>query len=272
MPGSAVHANQSVARALQILRVLAGASDSLGVRDLARAIDVSPSIAQRLLATLAQFGFAEQESSRRYRVGLQAFAVGNAFLSGHVLAREGLAELRELTERHELNAYLGVLRGQSIVYLLALQSSGPIAIKSSPGSETHLHSTAMGKAMLAQMDDGAVARLLGAQPYARLTPHTRTRLAPLMADLRAAAKNGYAVSDEENLVGVYAVGAAVRDASGAVVAAISGALARHQVTRARLPVLYRLVRDAADRISTRLGAVPQAGARNAMTVTTNRRT
>ena len=76
--------------------------------------------------------------------------------------------------------------------------------------------------------------------------------------MHAAKDNGYALSDEENLVGVYAIGAPVRDASGATVAAISGALARHELSRAKLPGLCRLVREAAERISMRLGAAPAA--------------
>lgn len=257
MPIAANAANQSVARALQILRVLADAPDGIGVRELARSIDVSPSIAQRLISTLAEYGFAEQEPSRRYRVGVQAFAVGNAYLSAHALVRAGLAELRELAETHRLNSYLGVLRGRDVVYLIALQSSGPIAIKSSPGERTRLHTTALGKAMLAQMSDEDAARLLGPPPFERLTAKSRTRLAPLLADLHAARRSGYAISDEENLVGVYAVGAAVRDADGATVAAISGALPRHDVNRANLPKLCKLVREAAERISVRLGAPPR---------------
>jgi DNA-binding IclR family transcriptional regulator len=251
---SASQANQSVARALQILRVLADAPESLGVREVARVIGVSPSIAQRLISTLAEFGFAEQEASRRYRVGVGAFAVGNAFLSGNTLARESLPELQALAGRHQLNSYLGVLRGGSIVYLAAFQSSGPIAIKSSPGAQTHLHTTALGKAILSQLPEDKAAALLGAQPYRRLTPRTKTRLPALAAELRAARDNGYAISDEENLVGVYAIGAPVRDATGATVAAISGALARHELNRAKLPGLCRLVRDSAERISMRLGA------------------
>jgi DNA-binding IclR family transcriptional regulator len=234
--------------------VLADAKDGFGVRELARSIKVSPSIAQRLLSTLADYGFAEQEPSRRYRVGVQAFTIGNAYLSGDALVRAGLAELRELTEKHQLNGYLGVLREREVVYLIALQSSGPIAIKSSPGARTHLHTTALGKAILAQMSDEDAARLLGPQPFVRMTPRSRTRLAPLLAELNVVRRNGYAVSDEENLVGVYAIGAAVRDASGTTVAAISGALPRHEVSRASLPRLCRLVRDAAERVSARLGA------------------
>lgn len=249
-----VLANQSVARALRIMQTLAAGAGGLGVRELARAIGVSPSIAQRLVSTLAEFGFAEQDAGRKYRVGLGAFSVGNTFLSGNSLVRESLDELQRLAEEYQLNAYLGVLRGRSVVYLLALQSSGPIAIKSSPGAETHLHSTALGKALLLGVREPDVARLLGREPYVRLTNRTRTRLAQVLADLKAARRCGYTVSDEENLVGVHAIGAPVRDGSGATVAAVSGALARHEVTRARLPALATLVREAADRISSRLGA------------------
>lgn len=256
MPAAA--ANQSVARALRVLCALAESRDGLGVRELARTLAVSPSIAQRLVSTLADFGFAEQEPSRRYRVGVRAFAVGNAYLSAHALASAGLAELRQLAEEHRLNGYLGVLRGQDVVYLITSQSSGPIAIRSAPGERTHLHSTALGKAILAQMGDVAAEQLLGSAPYARLTPRTRTRFAQLRPDLQAARRLGYALSDEENLTGVFAIGAPVRDAAGATVAAISGALPRHEVTRTGLPKLCRLVRQAAERISARLGAPTNA--------------
>jgi len=224
------------------------------VRDIARAIGVAPSIAQRLIATLTAYGFAEQDPTLKYRIGVQAQFIGNAYVSTHALVRAGMAELGVLAGKHQLNGYLGVLRGTQVLYLIALQSSGPIAIRSSPGARTHLHSTALGKAILAEKSDDEVARLLGPQPFARLTPRSRLRLAPILAELHLARRNGYAISDEENLIGVFAIGAAVRDAAGSTVAAISGALPRHQVNRTNLPKLCKLIQDAANRISVRLGA------------------
>lgn len=246
--------NQSASRVLQVLEALAASPEAIGVRDIARAIGVSPSIAQRLVSTLAASGFAEQTASRKYRVGLRAFAVGNAFLSDNSLAREALVELKQLAEERQLNGYLGVLRGRSVVYLLTCQSTGPIAIKTSAGAETHLHSTALGKALLAAMPAEEAKRLLGREPWQRLTPATKLRLAALSRDLDKARQAGFAVSDEENLVGVYAVGAPVRDASGTAVAAISAALPRHDLARLGAPEMARLVREAAERISRRLGA------------------
>jgi DNA-binding IclR family transcriptional regulator len=239
-----------------MLEALASSSGGLGVRDLARLVGIAPSTAQRILASLTGRGFTEQEASRKYRIGLRAFAVGNAFLSGNTLVREAMGELQQLADEHQLNAYLGVREDRSIVYLLTVQSSGPIVIKGSPGTRTFLHTTTLGKALLADLDDAQIKALLGAQPYRRLTPKTKTRLAPLLTELHAVRANGYAVSDEENLLGVYAVGAAIRDASGNAVAAISGALPRHQVERTTLSRVSRHVCDAAERISARLGARP----------------
>jgi DNA-binding IclR family transcriptional regulator len=246
--------NQSASRVLQVLEALAASPEPIGVRDIARAIGVSPSIAQRLVSTLASTGFAEQTETRKYRVGLRAFAVGNAFLSDNSLARETLVELKRLADERQLNGYLGVLRGRSVVYLLTCQSSGPIAIRTSAGAETHLHSTALGKALLSCLTNEEAKRLLGREPYQRLTPATRLRFAALSRDIDRARQSGLATCDEENLVGVYAVGAPLRDASGSAVAAISVALPRHDVVRIGPAELGRLVREAAERISRRLGA------------------
>lgn len=246
--------NQSVARALKILEALGSAPGALGVREVARSVGIPSSIAQRLLATLAEYGFAEQDAARKYAVGLRTFAVGGRYVDGNALTREALNELQTLADERQLNTYLGVLRDRSIVYLLACQSSGPIAIRTHAGASTLLHSTSLGKALLAQLPEEEAKRLLGKEPYARRTLHTKVRFSLLAPELREARRAGYAVSDEENLVGVLAVGAVVRDATGKPVAAISGALQRHEVTRGRLPQISTWIRDAAERISQRLGA------------------
>ena len=227
----------------------------MGVRDIARTVGLSSSIAQRLLATLADYEFAEQDSERKYGIGPRAFAVGNAFTGSNVLAREALNELQRLADDRKLNGYLGVLRKDAVVYLLACQSSGPIVINVRAGSATHLHSTALGKALLANLAEDEARRLLGKEPFSRQTPHTKTRFSALLPDLQEARRSGYAVSDEENLIGVYAVGAVIRDWTGQVVAALSGALPRHEMTRVRLPEIAAWVKEAADRISKRLGAL-----------------
>jgi DNA-binding IclR family transcriptional regulator len=62
--------NQSVTRAIEILNLLADNSEPLGVREIARRLDLAPSNVQRLIKTLAKAGFLEQtEGTLRYKIG-----------------------------------------------------------------------------------------------------------------------------------------------------------------------------------------------------------
>ncbi len=193
--------NQSVTRALAILGLLAESAEPLGVRELARRLRVAPSNVQRLITTLARSGFLEQaEVTKRYTIGYRAFQVGNAFVGQSSLHSAVMPELYDLANQH-ITGFLGVRRGRNIVYLATVQSEGPVALTHRPGSQTYLHSTAMGKALLAEMPDDEVRALLGERPLPRLTAHTRISLQQLLGDLAEVRRVGYATSEEENSAG-----------------------------------------------------------------------
>lgn len=249
--------SQSADRALSVLDLLGDTGQELGVREIARTLDLAPSIVQRMIKTLCNRGYVERGTAgQKYRVGYRAFQVGRSYLAHSDLHAVSLPELRLMAERDQVNSYLGVLRGRAIVYLEALQSRGPIAIVSTPGSSAPLHSTAFGKALLAELPDQEVAAMLEPEPFARLTPKTKTTLDELMRELQEVRRTGFAVSDEENIEGVFAAGAVIRDASGYAVASLSGAVPRHQLQGDGIDSLCRTVTGAAQRISRRLGASP----------------
>jgi DNA-binding IclR family transcriptional regulator len=256
--------SQSAARALAVLDLLGDSTGELGVREIARQLSLAPSIVQRLIQPLAARGYVERASDgQKYRIGLRAFQVGRRYLAYNDLHAASLPELRAMAEQERVNAYLGVLRDRLVVYLDAVQSTGPIAIVSKPGSSAALHSTAFGKALLAELPDEQIADLIGPGPFVRFTKKTKTSLAALMKDVRQARRTRCAFSDEENIENVFAAGAVIRDASGEAVGALSGALPRHQLNPAGIEKLSRIVVEAADRISHRLGATPFRLARQA---------
>ena len=246
--------NQSVARALAILDLLASRGEPLGVREIARQLRVAPSIAQRLLKTLAKSGFLEQTgTTMRYMIGYKAFQVGNAFVAQTNLHSAVMPELYALADQ-QINGFLGVLRDRSVVYLATVQSNGPVAINHRPGAQTHLHSTAMGKALLAEMPEQEMRALLTQRPLSRVTTHTKVNVTQLLNELRTARRLGYAVSDEENRLGFFSVGAVVRDATGAPIAVVSGAVTIAGLKNQDRARLARLITDAAQNASRRLGA------------------
>lgn len=246
--------NQSVARALAILNVLANKSEPLGVREIARQLHLAPSIAQRLLKTLAKAGFLEQTgTTMRYMIGYKAFQVGNAFVAQTNLYSAVMPELYALANQH-INGFLRVLRDMNIVYLATVQSSGPVAINHRSGARTHLHPTAMGKALLADRPDHEVRALLTQCPLPRLTAHTKISINQLMAELKTARQLGYSVSDEENRLGFFSIGAVVRDANNLAVAVISGAMPTAGLKSQDRAKIARLVVQAAQNASRKLGA------------------
>ncbi len=246
--------NQSVARAMAILNLLASRAEPLGVREIARQLRLAPSIAQRLIKTLARDGFLEQTGTTlRYAIGYKAFQVGNTFVAQSNLHSAVLPELYALADQ-QINAFLGVMRDASVVYLATVQSTGPVAINHRPGAQTHLHSTAMGKALLAEMSNDDVRTLLSHSPLQQLTPKTKISVVQMLADLETIRQRGYSVSEEENRLGFFSIGAVIRDASSAAVAAISGAVPTAGLKNQDRTRIARLVLQAAQNASRRLGA------------------
>lgn len=246
--------SQTVSRALAVLELL-GQRGALGVREMARHFEVAPSIIQRLINSLAIAGFVEKAvENSKWKIGHKAYQVGSAFLSNTDLNAAVAPELRYLAEEKKINSFLGVEREGHIVYLAAVQSQGALSVTNSPGSRTYLHSTALGKAILADRSDSEAEELLGSAPYKQLTKKTKRSFAALLKDLKDCRRLGYAISDEENLDNVFSAGAPIRDANGITIAAISGAIPRQKLGQKTISEFCQLIKEAAARASRRLGA------------------
>ena len=126
-------------------------------------------------------------------------------------------------------------------------------VPSLPGRLFPAHTTSLGKAILAAMDDDAIRRILGDRPLKRMTPRTPASVSALIEDLRHARKKGYAVSEEELAMGMSTVGAAILDRSGAPVGAINISGSSARLKGSVLAALGESARKAARLISDRLG-------------------
>src|SRR5690606_16934196 len=137
----------------------------LGVREIGRRADMSAATVQRIMNTLVKFDYAQQDqASRRYTIGYRAFGLGASLLHKDRMVVSAQSELRQIASSHQLNGYLGSLHGDRTVYILCVYSEGPIAIRNSPGELAYLHSTAMGKVLLAGMSDEEARWTLGDGP------------------------------------------------------------------------------------------------------------
>jgi DNA-binding IclR family transcriptional regulator len=138
-----------------------------------------------------------------------------------------------------------------------MESSHQFRLVSQVGMRRPLHSTALGKAMLAftpaEERDAALASLR----FERFSPHTITTLPRFRKELAKIGQHGYAVDDEEAGMGSRCVAATIFDQSGKVAAAISVSGPITRVNQQRLLTFAAAVRDGARHISQRLGYAEQ---------------
>ena len=246
--------SQSLERGLDILEMIEAEGAELGVRELARRAELSPTIVQRLISSLAWRGYVEKNSeTSRYRLGHRSLSLGASSERAFDYAVTARRELERLAREHHLNGFVSVLRGGRAIYVLAIQADGPVAIKVSPGSEMPLHSTSAGKVLLAALADSEARKLLGSRKLAAITPHTVTDPSALIASLPRVRRQGYATVNEENIPGVLSVGAPIRDRTGGVVAALSVAFPKYLDSGLTLASVEPLVTSAALNVSRMLG-------------------
>ncbi|GAA2879679.1 IclR family transcriptional regulator [Streptosporangium fragile] len=249
---------RSVARAADVLEALAGGAQGAGmsVTDVAAACGLSKSAAFATLYTLRHYGLVADDGegmNRRYRLGMALARLGNRAqdqLSLRDLARPTLVELTRLTG---MNSRLAVPESDQAVVVDQVSNGERIQVDLRMGTRELPHCTGLGKALLAEMADADVSQLIERVGLPRRTSHTITDLPTLMAHLKTVRELGYAVDDEEDADGIFCIGSALRDHTGACAGAISITGLKRDLPAWRYQELGRQVREAAERISRDLG-------------------
>jgi DNA-binding IclR family transcriptional regulator len=127
------------------------------------------------------------------------------------------------------------------------------------GSRDRLHSTSLGKAILATMPSEEARGLLEAYDRRPATRRTIVDIDALMAELRATRERGYSIDDEENEVGARCVGVAVTDVSGRPQAAISVSGPAARVFDSTIDAIGERLKDAAEEVAMLMGWRPTDG-------------
>lgn len=215
----------SLGRALTLLAAL-GSDEALaaggkGVAELAVIIGRDKSQVSRMLATLAEAGFAERDPrTRRYRLGWRLFALA-ARSGDRRLINVAQPVLTRLVQETGESSHLSVLRGNSVLTLLTESPAHAVQAVSRVGRMVPAISTSSGRALLFDHDREQLAAVLGPAPWQTSAVGAPRDVDQLLQRIREARSCGYARVEEESEPGLVAVGAPVRDDAGRIVAAVN---------------------------------------------------
>lgn len=245
--------SSTVKRAFQILFMLQrNDKDGISFADVAQAFDISKSTAHRYLTTLEEMDIIQRDERDRFHFGFKLVELAGAYLADHDLRNESEELIKELSSKTQETIHLAIPSSDGIVYIDRVDSSYSIRMASQIGSVVPFHSTALGKAILANYSTAKIDEIIQ-QGLPRKTKNTITSASELLAEIEQIRIQGFAIDNEENEIGVCCVGAPIFNYSRSVIGAISISGPITRMDKNRCFDLGPLIREVGLRISSRLG-------------------
>ncbi|MGA8072538.1 MAG: IclR family transcriptional regulator [Candidatus Acidiferrales bacterium] len=243
----------AVERALNILEAASQRREGLTNSEISRRLGIPKSSASYILRTLERRGYLRRDTETgRYRLGLKLLSLGGETQAGLDIAEVALPFMRGLVERLGMTCHLAVVDQNEAVYIEKVEAPGFFKVNTWVGRRMLLHSTSVGKALLAWMPRAEREALLHNCDFKRRTPKTITSHSRLVAELERVHQQGYAVDDEENSLGARCIAAPVFDALGNVVAALGVSGTLTQMDSAKMTRVEDALKDTARRVSRQL--------------------
>ncbi len=248
----------TINRTFRILEALAIAENGCGISELSHELKMAKSTTFNILMTLAELGYIYRtDIDNKFHLSLKLFSLGSAVVERMDLRKVAASILQELVDATGETANLGTIQGDEAVYIECLSGPHPVTVNTWPGKRLPLHSTALGKALLAWLPEDEAKSVLSTSDISAFSTDLAASIDRLFAELADVRKQHYAVDNEEDAPGMRCVGAPIFAHSGRVVAAISVTAPVQRMPLEKIPAVAILVVESARRISQRLGFEPE---------------
>ena len=244
---------KSAGRVLDIFELLAAEPDGLSATEVGARLGIARSSAHALVTTLAGRGYLRRSGteSKRFTLGVPLVQLGLSVTDRLELRTAARGVLERLVAAWDETALLAIATEAEVVYLDKVVSDR-FGFRTDPrvSARRPIHSHSLGKALLAAAGDESLGALAHARKLEAVTEFTIVDPEELLEDLRRTRERGFAMDQQEAVLGVCCVGAPIRDHTGRLAAAISLSTIREYY---RPEVTGPAVRDGAFQISRAMG-------------------
>ncbi|MGM9929751.1 MAG: IclR family transcriptional regulator [Bacillus sp. (in: firmicutes)] len=245
---------KSVSRALDIITLVSSKKGGLGVTEIANQIDINKSSVYRILSTLVQYGYIEQdEETSRYKLGYKFLEISSKLLESIDIRAEAHPYLQQLENETNEVIHLAVYDQGEVVYIETLDGNEALRMHSKVGKRAPVHCTSVGKAILAFLPDEVVLDVLERKGMPVHTNRTITEKGKLLQQLQQVRERGFSLDLEENENGITCIAVPIFDHTGKVHAAISISGHSMRMTEERLQQLQTRMIAIGQQLSARLG-------------------
>lgn len=242
-----------------MLELVAYKSGGLSNAEISTRMGIATSTASYILNRLEKSGFLQRQTETgRYEIGMKVVALAHAPLRDMGLRRTAEPVLRRLAGQTDASSFIGVLERGHVMIVDKVEKPDLAVIDMDIGVRYPVHSTALGKTLMAYLPENRVRLLFDRVPFVKSSPRTIDSKSRLLEDLKRVKKQGYAISDGELFMGIRAIAAPIFGANEEIRAALSATGFSVAIDDKRM---IGAVQAAAHEISMRLAAAESDRAR-----------
>lgn len=249
------HYIELVGKVVGLVESLRDQPEGLSLQELAARTGYVKSSIHRILHSLKKHGYVEQENAGGpYKLGVQFLALARGLNGAIKLPSVARPYLRELVQEFDESAYLALLRAGRGIFIDVQETHRDLMLVGPLGAEVYYHATAAGKAMAAFLPPRRRAALLKRLKLKRLTERTITRRSLLEKEWARVRRMGFAVNNEETIVGAVFLAAPVFDSRQAVCGSISVGIPKPRFSAPLGRKIARHLKGTSHRLSAALRA------------------
>ncbi len=209
-------------RGLALLEMLRESSCGFTVSDFVRRSGFPKSSVHCLVITLARCGYLRRsERTHRFVLDLKLLPLANTALGQIELREYATPHLNALMRRTQMTTHMAIFDQGESVLIGKVDSPTSPSIPTWAGKRMHTHCTALGKAMIANLDSDALEQLIREHGLPRHNENTITSPRKLKMELDKIRNTNWALSDEEYAIGLRCIAAPIFDPQGRAFAAVS---------------------------------------------------
>lgn len=236
-----------------ILQLLAESpGTSLSRDEIAKSVTASRSSLDRLLYSIRKLGYVEETDDGTYRLARKFYSLSEVAVKHQYIPAIAKSVLNRLLSQYGESAHISVLENGLCVVVAAVESQYPVSFSAEVGEWNYVHTTAMGKCLLAYASSEERNAVIGQRGLPRLTDTTITDQEKFLQELEAVKERGYAVNLGETVEGITCVAAPIFNNQDRVIAALSISGPSYRMTK-ELDRIIGGIKPASTRLSLLLG-------------------
>jgi len=204
----------SVKKAFKILNAISDASNGLGISDLSKQLKIGKSTVHGITSALEEMGVLVRDPlHKKYDLGYTLLELKKKAYGKMELRDAARIPMEKLMEEIGETVFLGVLNGDHVTILDMVESHHEMKITSPPGTRLPIIAGATGKVFLSQFEEKKAKEVIQKMGLVRFTSKSIIDRRRFFKEIKETKKKGYAIDDEEYMLGVKAIAAPLQTSS-----------------------------------------------------------